>query len=138
MFVRLFSVGRCAPIGLQRVKLIKDPDYKPSSSMSDIMYIKIAIFWAATVFAFTLASAGDKDAKQTELDNACEAQRQIKIAPLREKSINECVEAEGKERDYCERYYQDYGNRSGDRPALFYDLPECVAAFEYQKNKQLH
>ena len=102
------------------------------------MYIKIGVIWIAAVFTFTLASAGDKDAKQTELDNACEARRQIEIAPLREKAINACVEVEGKERDYCERYYQDFGNRAGDRPALFYDLPECVAAFEYQKNKQLH
>lgn len=102
------------------------------------MYIKIVAFCITIAFTFTPASAGDKDAKQIELDNACEAQRQIKIAPLREKAISECVEGEGKERDYCERYYQDYGNRSGDRPALFYDLPECVKAFEYQKNRQLH
>jgi hypothetical protein len=102
------------------------------------MYIKIVILWATAIFAFTLASAGDKDAKQIELDNACEAQRQIRLAPQRDKAIEECIAVQGKEQDYCERFYRDYGERSGDRPALFYDLPECVDAFEYQKNKQLH
>ncbi|MDB4307779.1 hypothetical protein N9985_00680 [Gammaproteobacteria bacterium] len=96
------------------------------------------IVWIVATLSLSVAMADSSDPKQVELDNACEAQRQIEIAPLREKAINECVEVEGKEQDYCERYYQDYGNRAGDRPALFYDLPECVAAFEYQKNKQLH
>jgi hypothetical protein len=31
----------------------------------------------------------------------------------------------------CERFYADYGARMGGRAPLFYDLPECVAAFEF-------
>jgi hypothetical protein len=102
------------------------------------MYTKIIICWITATFAFTLAVAADKDPRQVELDTACEAQRQIRLAPQRDTAIKDCVEIEGKEQDYCERFYRDYGERSGDRPALFYDLPECVEAFEYQKNKQLH
>jgi hypothetical protein len=96
------------------------------------------IFWIVATFSLGVAMADGSDPKQVELDNACAAQRQIKLAPMREKAITECVEVEGKEQDYCERFYQDFGERSGDRPALFYDLPECVDAFEHQKNRQLH
>jgi hypothetical protein len=96
------------------------------------------IFWLAGTLALSVAMADSSDPKQVELDNACEAQRQIKLAPMREQAITECVGVEGKEQDYCERFYRDFGERSGDRPAMFYDLPECVDAFEHQKNRQLH
>ena len=28
----------------------------------------------------------------------------------------------------------NYGERAGNRPALFYDLPACKRAFEYQRS----
>ncbi len=34
----------------------------------------------------------------------------------------------------CQRFYSDYGARTGDRAPLYYDLPECVAAFEYRQS----
>ena len=78
----------------------------------------------------------DRVTKQKELDNACEVAREKKLTPLRERYIEECVDKWKKDRAYCERFYSDYGARMGNRPPLFYDLPECVAAFEY-RNSQL-
>ncbi len=71
--------------------------------------------------------------KLDELNAACEAARERKLAPLRAQYIEECVTKQGKERDYCQRFYADYGRRSGKRAPLFLDLPECVEAFEFQK-----
>ena len=74
--------------------------------------------------------------KQAELDQACEKARQKKLAPERQKFIEECVEKKQKpDRAACERFYADYGNQSGNRAPLYYDLPECVKAFEHRKGK---
>lgn len=83
-----------------------------------------------------VASGNQQEGKQAELDQACEMARQKKLAPEREKYIEECVAKKQKpDRAACERFYADYGNRSGNRAPLYYDLPECVKAFEHQKGK---
>ena len=71
--------------------------------------------------------------KLGELIAACEAAREKNLAPLRAQHIEECVSEQGKDRDYCQRFYADYGRRSGKQAPLFLDLPECVEAFEFQK-----
>ena len=77
----------------------------------------------------------EREAMQAELDLACEVARQEKLSPLKARYIEECVEKEQRpDRESCERFYADYGNRSGNRAPLFYDLPECVTAFEHRKN----
>jgi len=76
----------------------------------------------------------DRVSKQAELDRVCEAAREKKLAPLRQQYVRECVEEQKKDKAYCERFYSDYGARSGDRAPLFYDLPECVAAFEFRRS----
>jgi hypothetical protein len=94
---------------------------------------------AGLVLATGIAGAGDDDraARQAELDAACEAAREARLAPLRAQYIEECVAKEQREdRAACERYYADYGSRSGDRAALFYDLPECVAAHNHRLGKE--
>ena len=80
------------------------------------------------------ADEKDRDAKQKELDTACDTARETKLAPLRHKYVEECIEKQIKDRAECERFYSDYGNRTGNKAALFYDLPECVEAFDYQKS----
>ncbi len=75
-----------------------------------------------------------REDKQARLDNACEIERQKKLAPMRKKFVEECVaNKELPNRKECETFYADYGNRMGGRAPLFYDLPECVTAFEYQQ-----
>ena len=83
--------------------------------------------------AATAAKEDTRKAKQAELDEICEAARQAKIVPARNQFIEECVTQPEKDRAYCERFYADYGSRSGNRAPLYFDLPECVAAFAYSK-----
>ena len=90
----------------------------------------------AAIMALTIMTAPPTHAKdeQARLDAACEAAREEKLAPLRAGFIDECVEKEQRpDRAACERFYADYGNQSGNRAPLFYDLPECVKAFEYRR-----
>lgn len=79
----------------------------------------------------TLAKESRQD-KQARLDGTCEVARQKNLAPMRKKFVEECVATkEMPNRKECERFYSDYGNRMGGRAPLFYDLPECVTAFEH-------
>lgn len=76
-----------------------------------------------------------REAKQTRLDQACEVARSKELVPLRTKVTDECVaNKELPSRKECERFYADYGERMGGRAPLFYDLPECVAAFDFQQS----
>jgi hypothetical protein len=73
-----------------------------------------------------------REDKQARLDGACEVARQTKLAPMRKRFVEECVaNKELPNRKECERFYSDYGARMGGRAPLFYDLPECVTAFEF-------
>ena len=75
-----------------------------------------------------------REDKQARLDNTCEVERQKKLAPMRKKFVEECVaKKELPSRKECETFYADYGNRMGGRAPLFYDLPECVTAFDFQQ-----
>ena len=79
----------------------------------------------------------DRKNKQATLDGACEVARQKKLAPLRKKYVDECTaNKEQPNRDECVRFYADYGNRMGGRAPLFYDLPECIIAFEYNQSSR--
>jgi len=69
-----------------------------------------------------------------DLDAVCEAERDKKLAPLRAERIERCVNIEKRARDVCESEFANWGNtrttqRGGAVTGLFYDLPECVAAF---------
>lgn len=61
------------------------------------------------------------------MDAECEAARERELVPERDKYIDECVRNKMKEnRQACERFYRDYGAKTGTRLPLYYDLPECV------------
>ena len=97
------------------------------------------LFTAVLVLVFTVVHADplgiERDAKQAELDAACEEARQKKIALERAKHIEECV-ATGMlaDRETCERFYADYGESAAGRAPLYYDLPECEKAHEYRNS----
>jgi len=95
-------------------------------------------FLCVVVLSLANGVAGEIDrvTKQKGLDKACEVTREKKLAPLRRRYIEECVEQQKQDRAYCERFYNDYGAQSGKRAPLFYDLPECVAAFEYRNSQR--
>ncbi len=82
-----------------------------------------------------VATGSDREPTQAQLDAECEAARERKLAPDRAKYIEECVRDKVKDsREACERFYSDYGARSGNRAPLYYDLPECMRAFEFRKS----
>ncbi len=103
------------------------------------MKSRLLLLAIVAVLSFATANAveteADRKAKQAELDAICEQARQRNIAPLREKMIRECVEKEQRpDRASCERFYADYGERTGSQDPLFYDLPECVKAYDYRRS----
>jgi hypothetical protein len=77
-------------------------------------------------------TAEDIQNKQTELDAACEAARQTALAPRKSEIYQECIEKFKKSVEVCEKEAEGFnGNRVGASP-LYYDLPECEAAFDYR------
>lgn len=96
-------------------------------------YRRLLVVMAVFVFMPAFADNRAEEKQQSRLDAACEAAREQKLAPLREKYERECVEDWGRSEAYCERFYRDYGNPTRDgRPALFYDLPACEKAFDFR------
>ena len=103
--------------------------------MSKIYICKYGI--SAAILALSMLAAPSTHAKgeQAKLDAACETAREKKLAPMRAGFIDECVEKKQRpDRAACERFYADFGNQSGNRAPLFYDLPECVKAFEFSRD----
>jgi len=101
------------------------------------MKLRTLSFFCFFILSLSNVTADEKErgSKQKELDAACETAREIKLAPLRQEYVEECIaKKQKKDRADCERFYIDYGNRTGNKAALFYDLPECVEAFNYQKS----
>ena len=97
--------------------------------------MKILITIVLTLLLANPALAKEsREDKQARLDAACEVAREKKLAPMRKGFVEECVANKEKpSRADCERFYADYGGRMGGRAPLFYDLPECVTAFEFQR-----
>jgi len=86
-----------------------------------------------SVAGYAVETEAERQARQAELDAACEAARQKKIIVAKAKHVEECVEKKQRpDRAACERFYVDYGARAGTQPPLYYDLPECVKAHEYR------
>ena len=102
---------------------------------------RFAVMTSTVLMLLLLSSDGmadrNRDQKQAERDAACEAAREKKLAPMREQYIEECVKnGEQPDRRSCEVFYSDFGAQSGNRAPLFYDLPECVEAFDFQNSQR--
>lgn len=104
----------------------------------DAMKLKLAtILILACAFAsvgYAHESEEERRAMQAELDAACEAAREVKLAAVRLQLTEECVEKKWprQNRESCERFYADYGITTPHQVGLFYDLPECVRAHDYR------
>jgi hypothetical protein len=90
--------------------------------------------------------AGKVDITETslqELDRRCEDAREAMIAPLREAEIVNCIQTGTGDQAWCETFWADYGapvrTKSGSfTPGLFYDLPECVDAWNERNRRGLY
>lgn len=108
--------------------------------MQGIRLIISHIFMIMLIFIITSVDAvadRNRDQEQARLDAVCEQAREKKLAPMRAQFVEECVENEHqRDRKACENFYADFGAQSGNRAPLFFDLPECVEAFEYQNSQR--
>jgi hypothetical protein len=100
------------------------------SALATVLMLACAI--ASVGYAYE--SEEERRAKQAELDAACEAAREVKLAAVRLQLTEECAEKKWPRQDRasCERYYSDYGITTPHQVGLFYDLPECVKAHDYR------
>lgn len=99
-----------------------------------ILQVLLFVVLVSTLISPALAKES-REQKQARLDAACEVQRQKLLVPMRREYIAECVTNNEKpSREECERYYANHGERMGGHAPLYYDLPECVEAFEFQQS----
>jgi len=84
-----------------------------------------------------------EEASLEEMKQRCQQAREIKIAPLREAAIEECVSSRRSSRTHedCERIHRAFGEGGGTatggfRSRMFNDLPECVEYFEAQHRQE--
>ena len=83
-----------------------------------IFLVTLTMLASAAVQADKLGE--EREAKQAELDDACEAARQEKLILARAQHIEECVETKMlADRETCERFYADYGESSANQAPLF-------------------
>jgi hypothetical protein len=101
-----------------------------------LRYLTAPLAAAVLLAGGTALAQTDSDMKRmAELDRVCEAAREQRLAPMRAERIERCVSVENRSREQCSSEYANWGNtqataRGTARTGLFYDLPECVAAFE--------
>ncbi len=82
-----------------------------------ILLVTLTMLSTAAVQADRLGE--EREAKQAELDAACEAARQEKLILARARHIEECVETKMLvDRETCERFYADYGESSVNQAPL--------------------
>ena len=88
----------------------------------------------ASLICVTAVYAEEDDPKQIELDQECEAARQVALAPKKQQVYAECLE-KGKEESQCAAERDEYNGARANRGPAFYDLPECEAAFNHRKGR---
>ncbi len=88
------------------------------------------------VFSQGLLANDVQKKEQAKLDQVCENARQEALKPQKLEIYNECVTKLKKSPEVCKNDAAQFnGNRINGAP-LYYDLPECVKAFEYKKKTQ--
>lgn len=84
-------------------------------------------------FNSAVALAHTAKDKQAKLDEACESARQKALKPRKKEIYQECLTKFKKSKTICQQEAETYnGNRINGAP-MFYQLPECVKAFEFRK-----
>ena len=107
---------------------------------------------AAGIFVAVLAGGGAYAGHLTKQDldqliAQCEAEREKRIAPLRENEIRNCIATGAQQRlrnpeQECQSYFRDFGDArwTGTRlvPRMFHNLAECARAEEEHNHFRLH
>jgi hypothetical protein len=72
--------------------------------------------------------------KQAGLDAKCEAARQQKMIPKKQEIYQECMSKKKKEEPECRKDADSYYGNQGVNKPLYYNLPECEAAFKHKRS----
>ncbi len=96
-------------------------------------------FLLASGLLYAISNVALAEATTTELRAICDAEREKLIAPLRQQAINECNKEKRNTKEYCERFYADFGaaiqSQQGFRQRMFHDIPECLALYDAENNE---
>ena len=103
--------------------------------MNKIILTTSALFLFFNVH-YALAEAITRD-QAVQMMAECKTFRVQKIAPLKAKEIDRCVE-KGKELASCERFYNDFGEtyiaaNGYQQIGMFWDAPICKQALDLEK-----
>ena len=87
-------------------------------------------FTVAMALSGFAAAEKVSQADAAQLMQDCKSQRQEQIAPLKKQEIEQCISKGRGDREYCERYNRNFGEKTagGARLGLFWDLPVCQKA----------
>ena len=109
----------------------------PETLVSDMTSRSVYVVLVPLLFASGAVLGGE--ASLEELRQRCEAAREVKLAPLREQAIEDCVSRprSTRTRAQCEEFYRDFGQGGGTvgggfRAPMFIDVPECQEYFAEQ------
>jgi len=82
-----------------------------------------------TVAPTTIAQPIDQ-AQARALMAECQATRRDAIRPLKAEAVDDCINQQQHDADYCERLNETFGEHSnvGAATGLFWDLPVCQEA----------
>lgn len=100
---------------------------------------------AAVLFAAAAYSGHLSRDDVQKLVARCEAAREARLKPLREKEIEDCMrdaEARRMRKEDCKEFFKDFGNArytgKGVTLRMFHDLPECKASDEAEDHLRMH
>ena len=99
--------------------------------MRNILVLIAGLVSVTTVYCGE--SETERSAKQAQLDSKCEEARQLALAPMKQEVFQECLE-KGRGVPECKNETDRYDGARAGRGPLFYDLPECEAAFNFRKS----
>jgi hypothetical protein len=100
-----------------------------------VLLAATAMLAGVTAAAASESEEDRRQARQEELDRNCEAARQVALQPRREAIYQECINKFRKEEGVCRNEANSYNGYRVSGAPLYYDLPECVEAFDYRKDK---
>lgn len=92
----------------------------------------ITLLTGLVITGSALAQSYTKDDVE-RLQQDCYQQRQVHIAPLKQEEIQRCVDKGEHDLAWCENDLQTFGEASGRRPGMFWDIPACELSFDVER-----
>ena len=108
-----------------------------SMPMTKLILIGVALALAAPSLAerdSVRQERAERAARQAELDRVCEQQRAPHVQAEYARQMALCLQRRGAQHQAdCDRYMSSFYAPGAPGAQKFYDLPACVAAFEFER-----